>query len=230
MRLCAGIVFALLLSGCGASAERGDTQGGPAPEWTASLRDTFGLERVSADRCERPGDAPTRRRNLARQSLRLQAEVARRDLVSKVHGALGADWGQVWFDWCDRGRFEVGVPPAPASELRTELAAARRVLKDGGVLARTDFVAVNSTARELTQHQEALDDRFARLLDAGMISSGQDDTINAVIIHAWKRAADDDRRAVERAAHDAPVKVIIEWTDTRPIARAAHSDRLGVDG
>jgi hypothetical protein len=222
MRLCAGLVVALLLSGCGTSAEHGDTQGGPAREWTASLRETFGLERVPADGCERPGAAPTQRRNLARQALRLQAEIARGDLVSKVHRALGADWGQVWFDWCDRGRFRVGVPPAPASELRTELAAARRVLKDGGVLARTDFVAVNSTARELAQHQAALDDRFARLLDAGMISSGQDHSLNAVIIHAWKRADDDDRRAVERAAGDAPVKVIIEWTDRRPIARAAH--------
>jgi hypothetical protein len=220
MRLCAGIVFALLLLGCGAPAERGDIQRGPAPEWSASLRETFGLERVSVDRCGRPGEAPTPRPSLARQALRLQADVARGEVVSKVHRALGADWGQVWFDSCDRGRLKVGVPPAPTLELRAELAAARRVLTDGGVVGRTDFVAVNSTARELTQRQEALDHRFARLLGAGMISSGQDHSVNAVIIHAWNRVTDDDRRAVERAADDAPVKVIIEWTDTRPTARA----------
>jgi hypothetical protein len=229
MGLCAGIVFALLLSGCAASAQRGDSQGGAAPEWTASLRETFGLERIAAGRCERPGGVPMRRPRLTRQALRLQAEVARGDLVSKVHRALGDDWGQVWFDWCDRGRFKVGVPPAPASELRAELVAACRVLRDGGVLARTDFVAVNSTARELSEHQDELDDQFKRLLGAGMISSGQDHSLNALILHAWKRVTDDDRRAIERAAHDAPVKVIIEWTDSRPIARTAQSD-LGVDG
>jgi hypothetical protein len=229
MRLCAGIVFAMLLSGCAASAEREDSQGSPAPGWTVSLRQTFGLERIRADRCERPGSAPTSQPSLARRSLRLQAEVARGDLVRKVHRALGDDWGQVWFDPCDRGRFKVGVARALAAELNTELAAVRRVLSDGGVLARTDFVAVNSTAGELTEHQELLDDRFKRLLGAGMISSGQDHSLNAVVVHAWKRVTDDDRRAIERAVHDAPVKVIIEWTDTRPIARTAQSDPRGDD-
>jgi hypothetical protein len=102
-------------------------------------------------------------------------------------------------------------------------------LNDGGVLARTDFVAVNSTARELTEHQERLHDRFKRLLGAGMISSGQVHALNAVIVHAWKRVTDDDRRALERAAHDAPVRVMIEWTDTRPTAQPAQSDPLGGD-
>jgi hypothetical protein len=108
MRLCAGIVPGLLLSGCAASAERGDSHARTAPEWTASLRQTFGLERIPAGRCERRAAATSRPR-LTRQSLRLQAEVARGDLVSKVHRALGDDWGQAWFDWCDRGRFKVGV-------------------------------------------------------------------------------------------------------------------------
>jgi hypothetical protein len=227
MRLCAGAAFALLLLGCAASAERGDSQTGRAPEWTASLRQTFGLERIRVDRCARPDGAPASQRRLTRQSLRLQAAVALGDLVSKLHRMLGDDWGRVWFDRCD-GRFKVGVPPAPASELRAELGAARRVLNDADMLGRTDFVTVHSTARELSEHQEELNDRFERLLGAGMISSGQEHSRNAVIVHAWKRVADVDRRAIERAAKAAPVKVIIEWTDTRPTGRTA-SDRLGVD-
>jgi hypothetical protein len=135
-----------------------------------------------------------------------------------MHRALGRDWGQVWFDHCDRGRFKVGVPPTPVRELRSELAAARRALTRARVLGQTDFVAVRSTARELSRYQDALDDRFEPLLAKGMFSSGLNPMLNAVTVTAWNGMGAGDRRALEQEARDAPVNVVIQWSNARPIA------------
>lgn len=114
----------------------------------------------------------------ARARVELQDRAA--GIEDRLMAILGDQFAGIWFDHADRGRFKVGLPPGQESRQ----AEAAVVLRELGIDAGTDFVAVRFTKAELDRLQDALRDSLADMVARGQARTSQNPRLNNVVVTA----------------------------------------------
>lgn len=195
------VAAAAILTVLAVSAQDGSPEE-PRSGWRDGLRRELGLIEGPIREC---------RKRLTPAMIRRQDRVDRRDPDDDLRAAI-PDSGGAWFDACDEGRVNVGIPSRP--DVRERVLRARRFLAASGMTQDVRLVAVRSSYAALARGQERLGEPFERLLSAGLASSGIDTRRNAVIVEVASSVSAADWRALAVAAQRVrPARVLLERSE-----------------
>lgn len=178
--------------------------------WSETLRRELRLERPATRPCT--GDLTAAMRTVPN---RVDDHLPFEALRATFHYR----WGNAWYDRCDGGLLKVGVPPAPAADVRRTVRRARTLIARRRLTRDVAFVAVRSTYRDLSDAQDALYAQFGDLYARGLLSSGIETDRNTIVYDVARPVTPADYQRLAAAALQSPANVVLHRVD---------SDDLGV--
>jgi hypothetical protein len=148
----------------------------------------------------------------AEEAVAVQSAVERSELINQLQAALGGSFGGAWFRPA-AAQLAVGVTSQSAARI------AEAVAVRAGLGSSVTEVPVSSSEAELTAAQLEWNRRLAALLARGEASTQASVEDNSVRVELGSAVPTGERAALEGAASEAPVDVVLS---------TASSPRLGV--
>jgi hypothetical protein len=159
----------------------------------------------------------------ARRALRSQDRIAKTQVVKKIESALAGAYAGAWFEPAG-AKLHIGVTSAASRK------ATASVIADTHLAADVVQTPVSSTLAKLEAVQEQWNAKLAKLLRSGKAMTGIDLQHNAVVVKLDASVSAQQRTALERAALNATVNVVITAASSlelRNIPQVANCEFVG---